>query len=176
MNNMSHIRSPMLPEDEAALLDSIQKWLDKDVRPVVKHHDHGDIWPEAVVAQMTRMGLFGATIGEEYGGLGLPAQTYAKIVMMISSYWMALTGIFNSHLIMAACVQRHGTPAQKQRWLPRFATGEQSAQTGGNGTPTGPAAPKKCGRVVTERTRTFVDGHKDKDRFYANYNCNPPKS
>ena len=63
-----------------------------------------------------------------------------------------------------------------QLWSTRFATGEQSAQTGGNGTPTGPAAPKKCGRVVTERTRTFVDGHKDKDRFYANYNCNPPKS
>lgn len=63
-----------------------------------------------------------------------------------------------------------------QLWSTRFATGEQSAQTGGNGTPTGPAAPKKCGRVVTERTRTFVDGHKEKDRFYANYNCNPPKS
>ena len=124
MNNMSHIRSPMLPEDEAALLDSIQKWLDKDVRPVVKHHDHGDIWPEAVVAQMTRMGLFGATIGEEYGGLGLPAQTYAKIVMMISSYWMALAGIFNSHLIMACAVERFGTVEQKRTWLPRFASGE----------------------------------------------------
>ena len=62
-----------------------------------------------------------------------------------------------------------------QLWSTRFATGEQTAQTGGNGTPSGPAAPKKCGRVVTERTRTFVDGHKEKDRFYANYNCNPPK-
>jgi len=62
-----------------------------------------------------------------------------------------------------------------QLWSTRFATGEQTAQTGGNGTPTGPAAPKKCGRVVTERTRTFVDGHQVKDRFYANYNCNPPK-
>jgi vancomycin resistance protein YoaR len=62
-----------------------------------------------------------------------------------------------------------------QLWSTRFATGEQTAQTGGNGTPTGPAAPKKCGRVVTERTRTYVDGRRDKDRFYANYNCNPPK-
>ena len=124
MNAMSHIRPPMLPDDEAALLDSIQKWLDKDVRPVVMHHDHGDIWPEAVVAQMTEMGLFGATIGEDYGGLGLPAQTYAKIVMLISSYWMALTGIFNSHLIMACAVERFGTEEQKRAWLPRFASGE----------------------------------------------------
>ncbi|MFM7062896.1 MAG: VanW family protein [Actinomycetes bacterium] len=62
-----------------------------------------------------------------------------------------------------------------QLWSTRFATGEQSGQTGGNGTPTGPAAPARCGRVVTERTRTFLDGRKDKDRFYANYNCNPPK-
>ena len=124
MNAMSNIRPPMLPDDEAALLDSIQKWLDKDVRPVVMHHDHGDIWPEAVVAQMTEMGLFGATIGEDYGGLGLPAQTYAKIVMLISSYWMALTGIFNSHLIMACAVERFGTEEQKRAWLPRFASGE----------------------------------------------------
>jgi alkylation response protein AidB-like acyl-CoA dehydrogenase len=70
------------------------------------------------------MGLFGATIGQQYGGLGLPATTYAKIVMRISSYWMAITGIFNSHLIMAAAVERFGTPDQKAKWLPRFATGE----------------------------------------------------
>lgn len=124
MSGSSTIRPAMHPDDEAALLDSIQKWIDKDVRPVVMHHDHGDIWPEAIVAQMTEMGLFGATIGEEYGGLGLPAQTYAKIVMMISSYWMALTGIFNSHLIMSCAVERFGTEAQKQAWLPRFASGE----------------------------------------------------
>ncbi|MBK9009328.1 acyl-CoA dehydrogenase family protein [Novosphingobium sp.] len=123
MSGSSTIRPAMHPDDEAALLDSIQKWIDKDVRPVVMHHDHGDIWPEAIVAQMTEMGLFGATIGEEYGGLGLPAQTYAKIVMMISSYWMALTGIFNSHLIMSCAVERFGTEAQKQAWLPRFASG-----------------------------------------------------
>ena len=73
---------------------------------------------------MTEMGLFGATIGEDYGGLGLPAQTYAKIVMLISSYWMALTGIFNSHLIMACAVERFGTEEQKRAWLPRFASGE----------------------------------------------------
>ena len=87
-------------------------------------HDNGDIWPEKLVDQMAEMGLFGATIGEEYGGLGLPATTYAKIVTYVSSYWMALTGIFNSHLIMAAAVERFGTEEQKQEWLPKFASGE----------------------------------------------------
>ncbi|MFM7069219.1 MAG: VanW family protein, partial [Actinomycetes bacterium] len=61
-----------------------------------------------------------------------------------------------------------------QLWSTKFATGEQTAQSTPTGTPTGPAAPKRCGRVVTTRTRTFVDGHRSTDRFYANYNCNPP--
>ena len=112
------------PDDEAAFLDSIERWIERSVKPVVLHHDHGDIWPEQIVAEMTEMGLFGATIGQEYGGLGLPASTYAKIVMMISSYWMAPTGIFNSHLIMAAAVERFGTAEQKAKWLPKFASGE----------------------------------------------------
>ena len=117
-------RPQMDPDEEQALLDGIQKWMDKEVRPVIMHHDHNDIWPAELVAQMADMGLFGATIGEEYGGLGLPSSTYAKIVMLMSSYWMAITGIFNSHLIMACAVERFGTEAQKQEWLPKFASGE----------------------------------------------------
>lgn len=112
------------PDDERAFMDAIDVWLEREVIPVVKHHDHGDIWPEKLVHQMAEMGLFGATIGQEYGGLGLPATTYARIVMQISSHWMAITGIFNSHLIMAAAVERFGTPEQKSHWLPKFASGE----------------------------------------------------
>ncbi|MFC4292387.1 acyl-CoA dehydrogenase family protein [Sphingorhabdus arenilitoris] len=114
----------MSADEEAALIDAIQKWVDKEVRPVVQKYDHDDVWPAEIVAQMTDMGLFGATIGREYGGLGLSAVTYAKIVALISSYWMAITGIFNSHLIMACAVERFGTQAQKAHWLPRFASGE----------------------------------------------------
>lgn len=121
---MTTARPPMDPAEETALLDSIQKWVDREVRPVVMHHDHNDIWPAELVDQMVEMGLFGATIGTEYGGLGLPATTYAKIVALISSYWMAITGIFNSHLIMAVAVERFGTPEQKAEWLPKFAAGE----------------------------------------------------
>jgi alkylation response protein AidB-like acyl-CoA dehydrogenase len=124
MANAAHSVRTIEADQEAAFLDAIDRWIDREVRPVVMHHDHNDLWPAELVDQMAEMGLFGATIGQEYGGLGLPATTYAKIVARISSYWMALTGIFNSHLIMAAAVERFGTPEQKAEWLPKFATGE----------------------------------------------------
>jgi alkylation response protein AidB-like acyl-CoA dehydrogenase len=112
------------PDEEAAFLDAIDRWIEREVRPVVVEHDHADRYPTALVEQMKEMGLFGATISRDYGGLGLPATTYAKVVARIASYWMAITGIFNSHLIMAAAVERFGTEAQKRLWLPKFASGE----------------------------------------------------
>ena len=110
--------------DEAQLLDTIDKWLDRDVRDKVMALEHADEYPREMVAQMKELGLFGATISPDYGGLGLPAGTYAKIVTRISEVWMSLTGIFNSHLIMSAAVQRFGTEDQKNHYLPRFASGE----------------------------------------------------
>lgn len=118
------IRPPIDIDEEAALLEAIDRWIEREVRPVVMKYDHDDIWPGELVDQMVEMGLFGATIGKQYGGLALPAVTYAKIVAQISSYWMAITGIFNSHLIMAVAVEKFGTEAQKQLWLPKFASGE----------------------------------------------------
>lgn len=118
------IRPAMDIDEEAALLEAVDRWVQREVRPVVMKYDHDDIWPAELVDQMVEMGLFGATIGKEYGGLGLPAVTYAKIVAQISSYWMAITGIFNSHLIMAVAVEKFGTEAQKRLWLPKFASGE----------------------------------------------------
>lgn len=109
--------------DEILILDSIEKWLERDVRPHVLELEHADEYPYAMVEQMKALGLFGATISADYGGLGLNAATYAKVIEKIAETWMSLTGIINSHLIMAACVQRVGTDAQKQKFLPRFATG-----------------------------------------------------
>ena len=106
------------------VLDAIERWVEKEVRPIARRFDQADEYPAELVEQMKALGLFGATIDPEYGGLGLSASTYARIVSMISAVWMAPTGIFNSHLIMAACVQRHGTEEQKRAFLPRFATGE----------------------------------------------------
>ena len=112
------------PAEEAALLDAIERWLDKVVRPQVMKLEHDDIYPHEMVEDMKAMGLFGAVLDPEWGGLGLSSSTYAKIVMQISTVWMSLTGIFNSHLMMAMLVEKHGTPEQKQRLLPRMATGE----------------------------------------------------
>ena len=112
------------PAEEAQLLDAIDRWLEKDVRPIVREFDHADRYPHELVEQMKALGLFGATIGEQYGGLGLPAALYAEIVIRISAVWMSITGIFNSHLMLALAVERFGTPEQKSRWLPKLATGE----------------------------------------------------
>jgi alkylation response protein AidB-like acyl-CoA dehydrogenase len=112
------------PDDERQLLDTIDRWVERDVKPIVKRYDHEDVWPAETVEQMRELGLFGATISQAYGGLGLPATTYSKIVMRISRDWMAITGIFNSHLMLALAIERYGTEAQKKAWLPRLASGE----------------------------------------------------
>jgi len=112
------------PEEERAILDAIRKWLDKDVRPHVMKLEHDDVWPAEMVEQMKAFGLFGAVIDPKWGGLGLSASTYAKIVTAISEVWMSLTGIFNSHLMMAILVEKFGTEEQKARFLPKFVSGE----------------------------------------------------
>ncbi len=110
-------------ETEQAVLDAIDTWIEKSLRPAAKRYDHADEYPHEIVEEMKELGLFGATIGEEYGGLGLSAWTYAQIVIKVASVWMAPSGIFNSHLIMAAAIERCGTPEQKQKYLPAMATG-----------------------------------------------------
>jgi len=112
------------PAEEAALLDAIERWLEKEVRPQVMRLEHDDIYPHELVGQMKEMGLFGAVLDTQWGGLGLSASTYAKIVMQISTVWMSLTGIFNSHLMMAILVEKFGSAEQKARFLPRMAAGE----------------------------------------------------
>jgi alkylation response protein AidB-like acyl-CoA dehydrogenase len=109
---------------DALILDAIDAFLARDVVPHVHALEHDDIYPEVIVARMRELGLFGATIGAAHGGLGLPCASYADIVERIARVWMSLTGIFNSHLIMSAIVERNGTEAQKREFLPRFATGE----------------------------------------------------
>jgi alkylation response protein AidB-like acyl-CoA dehydrogenase len=109
---------------DTLILDAIDAFLARDVAPHVHKLEHDDIYPEAIVARMRELGLFGSTIGAAYGGLGLPCVVYAEIVARIARVWMSVTGIFNSHLIMSAIVERNGTEAQKREFLPRFASGE----------------------------------------------------
>ena len=111
-------------DQEALILDSVDRFVERDVKPHAHELEANDAYPDEIVEKMKALGLFGATIAPEYGGLGLPATTYAKIVERVSAAWMSVSGIFNSHLIMAAAVQRFGTDEQKQRYLSRFAAGE----------------------------------------------------
>ena len=110
--------------DEQMMFDTIDRWLIKDVAPRVMDMEHNDEYPYEFVEQMKEFGLFGATIGQEHGGLGLSARFYARIVSRISEEWMSLTGIFNSHLMMATVVEKYGTDFQKEYWLPKFCSGE----------------------------------------------------
>jgi alkylation response protein AidB-like acyl-CoA dehydrogenase len=118
------MRQPAEIQDEALILQTIDEFLEREVRPVARALEHADEYPAKIVAGMAELGLFGAIISPQYGGLGLSASTYAKIVERMARVWMSITGIYNSHLIMAAAVQRFGTEAQKREFLPRFASGE----------------------------------------------------
>ncbi|TBU90301.1 acyl-CoA dehydrogenase family protein [Phytopseudomonas dryadis] len=117
-------------EQESMILDALDRFLETEAKPFVHELEKHDIYPEEMVEKMKAMGLFGCIIAPEYGGLGLSTTTYAKIVERIASTWMSLSGIINSHLIMASAIQRHGTPSQKERFLPRMASGELRGAVG----------------------------------------------
>lgn len=110
--------------EEAIVLDSIDNFIKHDILPTAHALEYGDTYPSEIVEKMKEMGLFGAIIDPKYGGVGLSVKTYAKIIEKISEAWMSVSGVLNSHLIMAIAVQRFGTEDQKQKWLPRFASGE----------------------------------------------------
>ena len=111
-------------EEERLILDTIDKFLEKDVKPFVREFESEDKYPKLIADKMAELGLFGATISPEYGGLGLTAVTYSKIVENVSAVWMSVSGIFNSHLIMCAAVERFGSKQMKEYYLPKFASGE----------------------------------------------------
>jgi alkylation response protein AidB-like acyl-CoA dehydrogenase len=111
-------------DEETMILESIDRFLELDVRPFVRELEQNDEYPAAIVDKMKELGLFGCLISPDYGGLGLSTGTYAKMIERMSTVWMSVGGIINSHLIMAMAVQRFGTQAQKEAFLPRFASAE----------------------------------------------------
>lgn len=112
------------PEQEELILDMLDRFLATEVKPYVHQLEHDDEYPAEIVEKMKEMGLFGCLIAPEYGGLGLSTRTYARIIERMSRVWMSISGIINSHLIMAMAVQRAGTEEQKRHYLPKFASGE----------------------------------------------------
>jgi butyryl-CoA dehydrogenase len=115
---------PTDPEVRAELVATVRRFVDQEVVPVASELEHADEYPEKIVEQMKDMGLFGITIPEEHGGLGLDLLTYVAVIEELAAGWMSLTGVVNTHVIAANLVLWHGTDDQKQQWLPRLATGE----------------------------------------------------
>jgi alkylation response protein AidB-like acyl-CoA dehydrogenase len=107
------------------IVDTIRRWVDKEVIPNASELEHADEFPQAMFEQMNEFGLFGATIDEEYGGLGLDVRTYARIIEELSRGWMSLSGILNTHKIGATMISRYGTDEQKQRFLPDMVKGNE---------------------------------------------------
>jgi alkylation response protein AidB-like acyl-CoA dehydrogenase len=111
-------------DEQKAITEMVRQFVDNEVIPVAEKHDHEDSFPEAVVEQMKELGLFGVTIPEEYGGMGLDLTTYAMIVEELSRGWISVSGIVNTHFIGSYLLMKFGTDEQKQELLPKMATGE----------------------------------------------------
>jgi alkylation response protein AidB-like acyl-CoA dehydrogenase len=107
------------------VVEAVRRFVDRDVIPTANDLEHEDAYPNALVAKMKELGLFGATIPQEHGGLGLSFVSYARIMAELSRGWMSLAGVINSHLIMGYLIANHGTDEQKKRFLPAMAAGEK---------------------------------------------------
>ena len=114
-----------MSEAQRGMVNTIREFVRREVNPVAQHMEHDDEYPVELVERMKELGLFGAIIPEEYGGLALDVSTYALIIEEICRGWMSLSGILNSHLIMAYMVATNGTEEQKEHYLPLMATGEK---------------------------------------------------
>ena len=114
-------------DEQRAITEMVRQFVDNEVIPIAEEYDHEDRFPEQVVDQMKELGLFGVTIPEEYGGMGLDLTTYAMIVEELSRGWISVSGIVNTHFIGSYLLMKFGTGEQRQSLLPRMATGELRA-------------------------------------------------
>ncbi len=113
-----------LTEVQTEILAAVKEFVDNEIIPVAQDLEHADEYPTAIVEGMKEMGIFGLMIPEEYGGLGESMLTYALCVEEIARGWMSVSGVVNTHFIVAYMIMQHGTDEQKAKYLPRMATGE----------------------------------------------------
>ncbi len=113
-----------LTEVQREIIATVRQFVDREVIPAAQELEHADSYPQSIVDQMKDMGLFGLMIPQEYGGLGESLLTYALCVEELARGWMSISGVINTHFIVAYMLRQHGTDEQKQRYLPRMATGE----------------------------------------------------
>jgi alkylation response protein AidB-like acyl-CoA dehydrogenase len=116
--------SSEISDEQRAIVEMVRQFADEQILPRAGHYDHEDEFPEPIVEQMRELGLFGVTIPEEYGGMGLDLTTYAMIVEELSRGWISISGIINTHFIGSYLLLKFGSEEQRERMLPRMATGE----------------------------------------------------
>jgi len=140
-----------LTEEQREVISLVRQFTDEQIIPVASDLERDDIFPDQIVAGLKELGLFGFTIPEQYGGLGLDLTTYALCVIELSRGWMSVSGIINTHFIVADMIMRDGTDEQKQRFLPRMATGEMRCSFS-------MTEPEAGSDVQAIRTRAVRDG------------------
>jgi alkylation response protein AidB-like acyl-CoA dehydrogenase len=113
-----------LTDIQREILSTVRSFVDREIIPNAQELEHGDIYPQEIVDGLKELGIFGLTIPEEFGGLGESLLTYALVVEEIARGWMSVSGVINTHFIVAYMIIQHGTQEQKERFLPRMATGE----------------------------------------------------
>jgi alkylation response protein AidB-like acyl-CoA dehydrogenase len=113
-----------LTDDQTEILKAVRTFVDEQIIPVAQELEHADDYPTDIVEGLKELGVFGLMIPEEYGGLGESLLTYALCVEEIARGWMSVSGVINTHFIVAYMLMKHGTEEQKQKYLPKMATGE----------------------------------------------------
>ena len=110
--------------EQREIVGMVREFVEREIIPVAHQLDHDDTYPDAIVRQMKELGFFGFAISERFGGAGLDYSTYAMVCEEIARGWMSITGIINTHFIVSYLIEQFGTDEQKERFLPRMATGE----------------------------------------------------
>ncbi|GAC1382627.1 MAG: acyl-CoA dehydrogenase family protein [Marmoricola sp.] len=113
-----------LSEDQSEILKAVRVFVDEQIIPVAQELEHSDTYPQEIIDGLKELGVFGLAIPEEFGGLGESLLTYALVVEEIARGWMSVSGVINTHFIVAYLLMQHGTEEQKAKYLPRMATGE----------------------------------------------------
>ena len=147
-----------LSPEESVTVETVATWVDREVRPQVRDLERSDTYPGDLIDQIKAMGVFGLTIPEPWGESAVSGRSYARVTEEIARGWMSLAGAFGGHSVVSKLIARHGTPEQRDRYLPRMATGELRA-TMALTEPDGGSDLQAMRTVARPTTRDGVDGY-----------------
>jgi len=163
----------LLDETRIHVVKTVREFVSKDVLPIASKYEDEDTYPSALIDKMAEMGLFGITIEEKYGGMGLDFMTYAMVFEELSKGWMSITGPIGTHSILSYAIQKFGTESQKLKWLPRLASGEKrgglalSEPVGGSDVASMETEAKKDGgNYVINGNKLFITNGREGNVFF----------